>query len=283
MRISKVFLSAACAAGTFTPLQSLQAGEVTKTIVKAIEARDCAAAVRELNTALAGASTEALLFGGAMFEQGLCLKQNIDRAARLYQRAADAGAGDARSRLAGLYASPAAGPDKGSAIWWGLQANLPLPKPCVVASEARSNVDAFARLLSGWPAGTLDACVHVTGVLAALDSEFVIKPATESQAGVAIDFRPAAGSLDAGSTQVNQTLRDSSARVTEARSMTGVLQSGSTPSPEQLRAQQAQQELQDLAKQVETVGRDAMARFPKPASVDKDWRIQLRTESARAR
>jgi TPR repeat protein len=264
-------------------LQSLQAGEVTKAVVKAIEARDCTAAVRELNLALAGASTEALLFGGSMFEQGLCLKQNTERAARLYQRAADAGAGDARSRLAALYASPAAGPDKGSAIWWALQANLPLPKPCVVGSEVRANVDAFAQALSAWPAGMLDACVHVTGVLAALDSEFIMVPAKESQAGVAIDFRPASGSLDAGSTQVNETLRDSSARVVEAHSMTGVLQSGSAPSPEQLRAQQAQQELQGLAKQVEMIGRDALARFPRPANIDKDWRIQLRAESARAR
>ena len=283
MRIQKLLLSVACVAGVLVPLQSLQAGEVTKAVIKAIEARDCTTAVRELNLALAGASTEALLFGGSMFEQGLCLKQNTERAARLYQRAADAGAGDARSRLAALYASPTAGPDKGSAIWWALQANLPLPKPCVVGSEVRSNVDGFAQALSAWPAGMLDACVHVTGVLAALGSEFIISPANDSQAGVAIDFRPATGNLDAGSTQVNQTLRDASARVTEAHSMTGVLQSGNAPSPEQLRAQQAQQELQALAKQVETIGRDALARFPRPANIDKDWRIQLRVESARAR
>ena len=282
MRTPKLLLLTAVVGMAFAPLQTLHAGEVTKAVVKAIEARDCAAAVRELNAALAGGSTEALLFGGAMFEQGLCLKQNTERAARLYQRAADAGAGDAKSRLAALYASPVAGPDKGSAIWWGLQANLPLPKPCVVATDVRGNVEAFAQALSAWPAGMLDACVHVTGVLAVLDSEFNIRSASDSQAGVAIDFRPATGSLEAGSTQVTQSLRDSSTRVTEAHSMTGVLQSGSAPSIEQQRAQQLQQELQALAKQVETVGRDALVRFPKPASVDKDWRIQLRTDSTRA-
>lgn len=281
MRTPTFLLLTALVGGAFAPLQALHAGEVTKAVVKAIEARDCATAVRELNTALAGGSTEALLFGGAMFEQGLCLKQNTERAARLYQRAADAGAGDAKSRLAALYASPATGPDKGSAIWWGLQANLPLPKPCVVATDVRGNVEAFAQALSAWPAGMLDACVHVTGVLAVLDSEFNIKSASESQAGIAIDFRPAAGSLEAGSTQVTQSLRDSSTRVTEAHSMTGVLQSGSAPSVEQQRAQQLQQELQALTKQVETVGRDALVRFPKPASVEKDWRIQLRTDSTR--
>jgi hypothetical protein len=283
MFFPKVLLSIVSIAGALAPLQSLQAGEITNAVVKAIEARDCAAAVRELNLALAGPSTEALLFGGSMFEQGLCLKQSTERAARLYQRAVDAGAGDARSRLAALYASPVAGPDKGSAIWWGLQANLPLPKQCFVASELRSNVDVFAQTLTAWPAGLLDACVHVTGVLAALDSEFVIKLASNSQDGVAVDFSPANGRLDAGSTQVNQTLRDSSARVVEAHSMSGVLQTGSAPSPEQLRAQQAQEELKGLAKQVETVGRDALGRFPRPANIDKEWRIQLRAESARSR
>lgn len=283
MRTPKLLSSLALLVASLAPLQSLQAGESTQAVIKAIEARDCAGAVRELNLALANSNPEALLFGGAMFEQGLCLKQNTERAARLYQRAADAGAGGARSRLAALYASPAAGPDKVNAIWWGLQAGLPLPRPCVVADALKNPADAFARTLNAWPVGLLDACVHVTGTLAVLDSEFIIKPASESRDGVALDFRPAAGRLDAGVDQVNQTLRDGSVRVLEAHSMSGVLQSGSTPSPDQLRAQQVQEELQSLAKQVERVGRDALARFPRPEAIDKDWRIQLRVAAARSR
>ena len=80
------------------------ATEATRAVVNAIEAKDCAAAVKELNAAMATASPEAWLLGGAMFEQGLCLKANVERASRLYQRAAQAGRGDARSRLAALYA-----------------------------------------------------------------------------------------------------------------------------------------------------------------------------------
>lgn len=65
--------------------------------------------------------------------------------------------------------------------------------------------------------------------------------------------------------------------------MSGVMQSGSAPSPEQLRAQQVQEEMKNLATQVENVGRDALARFPRPQSVDADWLLKLRVESARVR
>ena len=223
------------------------------------------------------------MLGGSMFEQGLCLKPNLERAARLYLRAADAGAGGARSRLTALYASPAAGPDKATALWWGLQAALPLPKACVVGNEQRANTDAFAEALKPWPAGLLDACVYVTGTLAVLDSEFVIKEASASSNGIAVNFLPAAGRIDAGVDQVTQTLRDSSTRVPEAHSMSGVMQSGSAPSPEQLRAQQVQEDLKNLAAQVQSVGRDALVRFPRPMGVDTEWRIQMRVEAARSR
>ena len=223
------------------------------------------------------------MLGGSMLEQGLCLKPNLERAARLYLRAADAGAGSARSRLAALYASPAAGPDKATALWWGLQAALPLPKACMVGNEQRANADAFALSLKAWPPGLLDACVHVTGTLAVLDAEFIIKEASASNTGIAVSFLPAAGRIEAGVDQVTQTLRDSSARVTEAHSMSGVMQSGSAPSPEQLRAQQVQEEMKNLATQVQNVGRDALVRFPRPMGVDADWRIQLRVEGVRSR
>jgi hypothetical protein len=281
MRIFKTLLYALFVLVSWIPSHGIAAGESTRAVVKAIAARDCASAVKELNVALAGGSSEALLMGGAMFEQGLCLKTNLERAARLYQRAADTGAGGARARLAALYASPAAGPDKGTALWWAMQAGLPLPGPCVVASDKRGSPELFIQSINTWSPGLLDACVHVTGVVAALDAEFVLKPSTDSSEGVIADFRPAESRFDAAGALIGQSLRDGSVRVTEAHSMSGVLQSGSTPSPDQLRAQQLMQEVQDLAKRVESVGRDAIGRFPKPSLVDKDWRIQLRIESVR--
>jgi hypothetical protein len=283
MRVHKILLAFAVSFVAAVPLHAGEAGETTKAVIKAIEARDCVAAVRELNLALAGSSAEAFLLGGAMFEQGLCLKQNGERAARLYLRAADAGASGARSHLAALYASPAAGPDKGAAIWWGLQAGLPLPKPCGVDSEVRANAERFAKVLNDWPAGMLDACVHVTGVLAVLDSEFLVKADAATGDDVAVDFHPANGELAVRTSFVNQEIRDTSPRVVAANNVVGINQVQQNTSADMMRAQQSQADLLDLAKRVESIGRDALVRFPRPAGIAADWRIQLRIQSVRAR
>ena len=52
----------------------------TTPVIKAIEARDCVAAARELNLALEGATPESFALAGVMFETGLCLKANLERA-----------------------------------------------------------------------------------------------------------------------------------------------------------------------------------------------------------
>jgi hypothetical protein len=265
------------------PGNSMAGSESTRAVVKAIEARDCVAAVRELNLALAGATPEALLLGGAMFEQGLCLKQNVERASRLYVRAADVGASSARSRLAALYASPSGGPDKGAAIWWGLQAGLPLPSPCVVDNDLRGNAERFAQTLGGWPAGMLDACVYVTGVLATLDSEFVLKADAQLRGGVTIDFRPAAGRVDVRVNQQTVALVDNSPRVAPTNSLFAANNVQQSATPEQMRALQAQEDQQALLKRVESVSQLAIARFQKPASLNAEWRIQVAAESARDR
>jgi hypothetical protein len=283
MRTKKIFLSLIFSLAAVAPVHAADTGGTTKAVIKAIEARDCVAAVLELNLALAGASPEALLLGGAMFEQGLCLKQNTERASRLYLRASDAGSLGARSRLAALYAAPAAGPDKGAAVWWGLQAGLPLPKPCLVDKDVRGNADNFAKILNGWPSGLLDACVHVTGVLAVLDAEFVLKAATDAHDGVEINFRPATGTLDVKAKPLNQAFVDNSPRVVTSINLTGGIISPQSATPDQLHAQQAQAQQVELINRVETVGRDAIARFPRPASVDGEWRIQLRVDGLRTR
>ncbi len=283
MRSQKVLLSFLVGFAAIALSQPVAASESTREVIKAIEARDCVAAARQLNLALSGGSAEALMLGGAMFEQGLCLKPNIERASRLYVRAADAGASSARSRLAALYASPAGGPDKGAAVWWGLQANLPLPKSCVVDNDLRGNAERFAQTLASWPAGVLDACVHVTGVLATLDAEFVVKAGVETRDGVAVDFRPADGRLEVHASQTNQALIDNSPRVTTTNNVVGAnnVQQGATP--DQMRALQVQEEKQQLAKRVEGVCRATIARFPRPTGIERDWRIQLSIEAPRDR
>lgn len=252
-------------------------------MIQAIEARDCPSAVRELNAALAKGSAEALVLGGAMFEQGLCLKPNVERAARLYQRAVDAGSTAARSRLAGMYASPAAGPDKGSAIWWALRAGLPVPAACVVAPDLRSDVDKFAAVLGGWPPGLLDACVHVVGVMAVLDAEFVVDMQESTSNPIRVDFVPATGTLKVSYTPQSQLFSDNSPRVVVANNVVGANNVVQAATPDQLRLQQETGEMTALSKEVEKVAMDALGRFPRPAMVDSTWRIQLKVSKARGR
>ena len=265
---------------------SALASDVTRDVVKAIEARDCVAAVKALNAALATGSAEALVLGGSMFEQGLCLKPNIERATRLYLRAKDAGAADAPYRLSALYASPAAGPDKGAAIWWALQAGLPLPAPCVVAPELRADAEGFAKLLGQWPAAQLDACVHVSGVLAAMGTEFVLAVGAGSAESMAVEFRPAAGELEA------KTLGLRDAHFGDVPKIVGTTNAAGQYSvnldSQHSAAGDPTQQLREAAArtvnaQVEAVSRDALKRFPRPAGIDAAWRVNFKVENARVR
>ena len=286
MRNQSFFLSLVAGTVALLAQPSWAASESTKLVVQAIEARDCVAAARELNVAIAGATPEALALAGVMFETGLCLKVNLERAARFYTKAVDAGAPSARSRLAGLYASPASGPDKGAALWWGMQANLPLPKACLVETSLRGNAEQFAKVLAAWPVSVLDACVHITGIVAALDAEFSIKDAAMGRTSVSIDFRPATSALDVRSSQSTLALVDDSPR-TATNSNAGNLFANNSvkqsATPEQMLALRAQEERQALIKRVEVVSKDALARYPRPTGIDADWRVQLSVEGLRDR
>ncbi|MEK8033754.1 hypothetical protein AACH06_23270 [Ideonella sp. DXS29W] len=267
---------AAVAAGAC--LLSHAATEATRAVVKAIEAKDCATAVKELNAAMASSSPDAWLLGGAMFEQGLCLKPNVERAARLYLRAAEAGRTGARSRLAGLYALPAAGPDKGAALWWAQQAALPMPAACAVPADARDDADRFAQALGAWPAARLDGCVYVAGVLSALDAEFAIHPDEAVKDGVSVDFQPAEGRAVVGFARLHQQGNEQRPQLGGGLRLQGYAYD---PSPDQLRALQTEAGKAELAEQADVVAQQALARFPKPGGIDAGWRIRLRVDGPR--
>jgi hypothetical protein len=255
------------------------ATDATRAVVKAIEDKDCVGAVRVLNTAMAGSSSEAWLLGGAMFEQGVCLKPSVERAARLYLRAAESGRGDARARLAGLYASPSAGPDKGATLWWAHQAALPMPPDCQVTAEARADADRFAQAVAAWPAARLNACVYAAGVLAALAAEFELAPDEQPKDAVALDFQPAAGKVVVSHAAIGQLGNDRRAQL----SGSGLQLQGyaNDLSPDQLRTMQTAAGKTELAGRVDAVAQAALARYPKPATVDAGWRIRLRVDGPR--
>ncbi len=129
----------------------------------------------------------------------------------------------------------------------------------------------------------LDACVHVTGVLAILDAEFVVKPQVQARESVSVDFHPADGRLEVSANQTSLALIDNSPRVVTTNNVVGVNSAQQSATADQMRALLAQEETKQLVKRVEIVGRDAIARFPRPAGMDTGWRIQLSIESVRDR
>jgi len=80
--------------------RALTEGErAVQAVTEAMVKRDCTAAAAALNAGLAKQHPEVWLLAGAMFEDGLCLKPNWDRAVNFYQRADSAGQPAAALRL----------------------------------------------------------------------------------------------------------------------------------------------------------------------------------------
>jgi hypothetical protein len=100
-----------------------------------------AAAIGALNNGLAAAYPGVLLMAGTMFDEGLCLKPNWERAERLYLRAQKAGHRGGRLRLIAGLAAP--GSDPAAALWWAQQENGPLPSPCPVPEMAAFDAERF--------------------------------------------------------------------------------------------------------------------------------------------
>lgn len=259
--------------------QTRPTDESVAAVVKAIEAKDCQAAAKALNAALAEPSAPVLLLAASMFEHGICLKANAERAVRLLLRVQDEPG--VASRLTALYAAPASGPDKGAALWWAARASLMLPPECAVPPQASTDADAFAQALSAWPAGRLDACVFVGGVLAALDGEFVLTAPTAPQDGLGLAFVPAQGKLTLATEQLAGEGFEAGTGIGAARSSAPGFQrheSWSQPDPVRMKRLDA---LRQLAPRLEQVGQAALARYPRPPGIDPRWQISLKVTDER--
>ena len=161
--------------------------------------KECGGAVRTLNEGMAKNHPSVLLLAGAMFETGTCLKPNWDRAVDHYQRADAAGHPQAAAKLASGYAASVGGPDRAAAMWWALRAGTPLPTECQSVKALVDDAGAFVQALQGWPAGRLDNCAYVAGVMATIagDLEFSARAAAHGLRGqLRVGFTPARQQVD---------------------------------------------------------------------------------------
>jgi hypothetical protein len=148
-----------------------EAEKAVAAVVEAIGRRDCNAAVTQLNAGLAKGHADVMLLAGAMYEEGLCIKPNWERAVGLYERAAAAGRSEAMARIAAGYASQAGGRDLAATVWWALRAGTPVPDTCGQVTSLVNDADKFVAALKAWPAGQLQACAHAAAVMATVQGE----------------------------------------------------------------------------------------------------------------
>ena len=229
-------------------------------VVQALDAKDCTAAAKALNDGLAKASPPLLMLAGAMFDEGLCLKPNWPRAARLYERAAEGGESRARVRLVAGFALPANGPDLAATLWWARQTRLQLPAPCAVADAQARTPEAFVEALKAWPAGRIESCVHVAGVLASVLGDFEARQPRRVNTlpgTVVLTFAPGNGRIDVHS----QELR-----------LERMVNDPTNQPSYDLQVKTVQR---NLVRQIEGHAERALQRYPRPAGIPGDWRIGL--------
>ena len=131
----------------------------------------CPSAVAAIKSGLAAKKPYIMLLAGNMYEEGLCVKPDWDKAAGLYMRAHEAGQRFAIERLAAGYARP--GRDNGMAIWWAARSagQGAYPSRCIPAADPVNDPDGFNAALERMPPATFQSCVYLIGVVNELLSQ----------------------------------------------------------------------------------------------------------------
>ena len=233
-----------------------------QSVVDAITQGDCPGAVARLNAGLARAFPEVFGLAGAMYEEGLCLKPNWDRALAFYQRAAGAGQPGFTARIAAGYAAPIGGRDLATALWWALRAKTALPEPCARVAPLVDDADKFVAALNAWPAGQLGACAYAAAVMATIQAEaeaIRLGPASGLEGRYKVRLRAAQGEVDL----VDELAAAGGADAARARRT--------------IEAKQA------VAAHLRQVADRALKRYDRPGAIASDWRPEAVFEFKGAR
>jgi len=231
------------------------AERAVQSVVDAVAAADCAAATARLNAGIAKSYPEVFTLAGVMFEDGLCLKPNWDRALGFYERALAAGQGGIAARIAAGYAAPIGGRDLATALWWSIRARTALPAPCASVAPLAADADKFVAALNAWPAGQLRACAYAAAVMATVQADAespALGAGTNLRGSYKVTLLPAQGKVD-----INDD---------------AVLAAGGAPTASDDRdASEAKRALS--ARLVRTAER-ALKRYERPAGIAADWRVE---------
>lgn len=163
-----------------------------------IESGHGKSAVEALKPGLKSKHPDVLLLAGTMYEEGLCVQANRDKAAGLYMLADEAGNRSALPRLIAGYA--VAGRDNGLALWWVAThwSRGAIPANCLPAVDPKANPDGFNDGLERMPPGLFQGCVYMAGVIAEMNAQMRFPPTALYNGvtgSVVMEFRPADGTI----------------------------------------------------------------------------------------
>lgn len=264
---SPLLLSAACLAALLSlpvaAAESAPGRRATAAVTDRIAANDCTAAVDELNAALKQGYTEVILLAGSMFDHGVCVKRNWNRAVSFYSQAYEGGMPEAASRLAAGFAAPENGPDVAAALWWasrgrGQAAQVQANAGCAVSAAAADDAERFVAELQTWPQARLLACNYIAGVMSTLSAEIKYPQLALRYAvggDVTLRFQPAVPQID---------MRRGESREYQ---LIGIFRG------EQLHDRQTERVTGGFEKALGEVADRALRRYPKPAGIPAETRV----------
>jgi hypothetical protein len=239
-------------------------------ITNRITLKDCSGAVADLKAGLKNAFPEVFLLAGSMYEHGVCVQRDWNRAVPFYVQAWQGGMEKAADRLAAGYAAPENGADTAAALWWASRRPDGVVRPqgmpsCAVSDAAANDIDRFVAELQTWQPARLAACNYMTGVMKTLSSE-ANYPALALTYGVSgeviVRFLPGVPRIE-----VQQGVLPELQQV-------GSVEQG-------LKRDRATTRLAGFEKALREVADRALARYPRPAGIPADAlvRVQYRFET----
>ena len=201
-----LLLSLPCAAATPKTTPKPNATAVNDVRIW-IEDGNCGNAVDRLKTGLKKGYPEVALLAGSMYEHGLCVKRDWDKAVTFYAQAFEGDLVEGAERLAAGYADPVNGPDIAAALWWGRKARISSFNICNISEKSADDPDLFVAELAAWPRQRLETCNYAVGVLAMMSAEVTyprLGLAYQVGGNVNLRFFPGVPRIDVGKVESHE-------------------------------------------------------------------------------
>lgn len=173
--------------------------KATRDIKRFVAVGNCGNAIEALKSGLKAKQPDVLLLAGTLYEEGMCVSSNWERAVSLYMLADQAGNKSAIPRLIAGHAM--AGRDNGLALWWAAKSRLrdQFPVKCIPGSDPDANPDGFNQELERMPPKLFQACVYALGVVGEVysDAQYPSIALYHGISGtVKMEFNPSQGTIN---------------------------------------------------------------------------------------